>query len=136
MFVDILKRATVGIACGGFLTFIALTILMIYDIESSVSEIWSHMLASMTFGVYCGLASYIFEKPKWTPLKNTIVHFSLSITVFFIIALTVSWIPLDFVAIFISSGVFVLIYSVYWTGYYLYFKRIEAEMNEQLQRKE
>ncbi|WP_010093980.1 DUF3021 domain-containing protein [Ornithinibacillus scapharcae] len=136
MVVDILKRATVGVACGGFLTFVALTILMVLEIESSVSEIWSHMLASMTFGVYYGLASFIFEKPKWTPLKKTIVHFSLSIMVYFIIALTVSWIPLNLFAILISSGVFILIYSVFWTGYYLYFKKIEAEMNEQLHKQE
>lgn len=136
MVLDILKRITVGVACGGFLTFIALTILMVLEIESSVPEIWTHMLASMSFGVYYGLASYIFEKPKWTPLKKTIVHFSLSITVYFIIALTVSWIPLNFIAILLSSCAFILIYSAFWTGYYFYFKKIEAEMNEQLHRRE
>ncbi|WP_047985505.1 DUF3021 domain-containing protein [Ornithinibacillus californiensis] len=136
MFAEFIRRITIGIAAGGFLTFIALTILMINNIESTVSEIWLHMLGSMSFGVYYGFASFIFEKPRWTPLMKTVVHLSLSIIVYYIIALSVGWLPFTFFAIAISFIIFLSIYFIFWTGYYIYYKRLEADLNEHLQKKE
>jgi hypothetical protein len=136
MIAEILKRMISGIAAGGFLTFIALTILMVNNIESSVTEIWLNMLGSMAFGVYYGLASIIFEKPRWTPLMKTVVHLSLSIIVYYTIALSVGWLPFTFPAIAISLVLFLSIYFIFWTGFYIHFKKLEAELNEHLHKKQ
>src|SRR5690625_7870800 len=81
MIFEILKRVFYGIAWGGLATFLALTILMILNINPEVSAIWLYMLASFVFGIYFGLASFIFTSDHWSPLKKTIIHFSLSIIV-------------------------------------------------------
>lgn len=130
----LLQKTVSGIAWGGIITFFALTILMLQNIDPPVKQIWLYMLMSLILGVFFGVASYIFEIETWSPLKKTIVHFSLTICVFFIIALSVGWIPVTLWAIAISIIIFIAIYGVYWGGFYLYFKRIENTLNNSLKK--
>jgi len=132
---EILKRVFNGIAWGGLATFIALTVLMIFNINPEVSIIWLYMVASFVFGIYFGLASFIFIIDHWSPLKKTIIHFSLSIIVYFAIALPLGWIPLTPIAITLSAFGFILVYIIFWFGYTLYYKKIETSLNDSLSKK-
>ncbi|WP_042142545.1 DUF3021 domain-containing protein [Paucisalibacillus sp. EB02] len=131
----IVKRRIMGIAFGGITTFIALTIIKFAHIEQSAAEVWNHMLASFLLGIYFSIASFIYETDKWSPLKKTIIHFTLSITVYFLIALPVGWIPFTPLSIVVGILLFSVLYGLYWVGFLLYFKRIEASMNKQLNQK-
>lgn len=133
MIFEVIKRAFNGIAWGGLTTFLALTILMINDINPEVSLIWLYMLAGLVFGIYYGLASFIFEVPTWSPLKKTIIHFSLSITVYFTIALPLGWVPLTLWAIIISAFVFIGLYMIFWFCFWAYYKKMEASLNNSLE---
>jgi len=135
MMIEVFKRVVNGIAWGGFATFLALTILMIYDINPEVSTIWLYMLASFVFGIYFGLASFIFIIDKWSPLKKTIIHFSLSIIVYFTIALPLGWVPLTVGAIVASTFVFIGVYIIFWFGFTMYYKKMEASLNNSLKNK-
>jgi len=132
----IVERSIGGIAVGGIATFIALTIIKFGDIEASASGVWNHMLASFSIGIYFGLASLIFEMETGSPLKKTAIHYCLSIVVWLIIALPVGWLPFNLVSVIVGILTFTIIYSIYWTGFYLYFKKVEAAMNEQLQKRD
>jgi len=136
MIVEGIKRSMIGIAYGGIITFIALTILKYTGTEASVSEIWFYMLCSLILGIYFGLSSLIFVDNGVSMLKQTVIHFMMSIVFYFIIALSAGWIPFTLSAILWSSLFFIIIYAVSWTGYYLYYKRVEASMNANLQKKE
>ena len=132
---DIFKRAFIGVAYGGIATFIALTVLMVQNITPPIMVIWKSSFAAFILGVYFGLASFIFDKEMWSPLKKTVVHFSFSIIVYYVIAFVVGWIPVHLKAIGLSFIIFSATYSLYWYGYWLYYKRVEVAMNEQLKRK-
>lgn len=132
---EILNRVMIGIAYGGIVTFIALTVLMILQINPPISEIWLYTLSGFLIGIYFGVASFIFEIDTWSPLKKTVIHFSLSIVFYFIIALSVGWIPFTFGAIIISIFIFTGIYCIYWFGYQAHYKRIEADLNKNLQKR-
>ncbi|WP_042220546.1 DUF3021 domain-containing protein [Oceanobacillus manasiensis] len=134
MILEIAKRSLIGIAFGGIFTFIALTIMKFNEFESTVSEIWMHMGASMLIGIYYGLSTYIFSDDEGSYLKQTTIHFCLSLTVYFIIAFTVGWVPFNWVAALLSFVIFVIIYSIVWFGYYSYYKKVESSMNEQLNK--
>lgn len=134
MIIEILKRSMTGIAFGGIATFIALTIMKFNHIDGTISEVWMHMLASMIIGIYFGLASFIYESDTWSPLKKVVIHFCLSIIVYFIVALTVGWIPFNFLSIMIGTFMFIIVYGIYWTGSYLYFKKMEDTMNKHLKK--
>jgi len=131
---DIVKRILAGIALGGLSTFIALTIMKFAHFEATVSEIWSNMLASMIIGIYFGLSSYIFETDKWSNLKKTIIHFSCSMIAYYLIALPVGWVPVSPLYLVLSAVVFALIYAVYWTSFYLYYRKVAKSLNKELQK--
>ena len=132
---SIWKQVVYGITWGGSITFIALTILVINDIESSVMTIWLSMGGSIFLGIYFGLAAYIFTVDQWSPLKKTIIHFVLSLTVYFIVAFTIGWVPFNGVSIIISTIIFSLIYMLFWFGYNLYFRKLTATLNETLEKR-
>ncbi|KAB8137774.1 DUF3021 domain-containing protein [Gracilibacillus oryzae] len=136
MIMEAIKRSITGIAFGGMITFIALTVVIITDTESSATEIWSYMLCSFIIGIYFGLSSFIFGDNGWSILKQTILHFILSIAFYLIIALTAGWTPWEIPAILLTSLIFLFIYAIFWTGYYLYYKKIEKSMNRNIQQRD
>lgn len=129
---EVCKRGIYGIAYGGVVTIIALTVLMILDINPPIFTIWLYSCMGFLLGVYFGIASFIFEIEAWSPLKKTVIHYITSVIVYFIIAFSVGWVPLTFISIIISMSMFTFIYYLFWLGYRLYFKRVEASMNEYL----
>ncbi|MEK4299380.1 DUF3021 family protein [Oceanobacillus sp. FSL W8-0428] len=132
MILEALKRSVVGIAFGGILTFIALTIMKFNEYEANVSEIWMHMGASMLLGVYFGVSSLIFGDSGSNLVKKSIIHFILSYSVWLIIASIVGWIPLNAPVILGSSLSFSLLYLLNWFGWFLYFKKVETTLNNYL----
>ncbi|GIN72955.1 hypothetical protein J14TS2_34300 [Bacillus sp. J14TS2] len=134
MILEILKRSMVGIAIGGILTFIALTIMKFNAFEATVSEIWINMGASFLIGIYFGISSLIFGDSDSNIIKKSIIHFILSYSVWLIIAGTVGWIPLTGTIILWSSLLFILLYLLNCLGWYLYFKKIETALNKHLQK--
>ncbi|MEI3613785.1 DUF3021 domain-containing protein [Pseudogracilibacillus sp. SO30301A] len=134
MILEILRRSMLGVAFGGIITFIALTIMKINAFEATASEIWMHMAASMLLGVYFGISSLIFGDSDSNIIKKSIIHFLLTYSVWLIIAVTVGWISLSGWAILWSSLAFILLYILNWLGWYLYFKRVEAMLNNQLKK--
>ncbi|GGP11683.1 DUF3021 domain-containing protein [Oceanobacillus neutriphilus] len=134
MILEALKRAVAGIAIGGILTFIALTIMKFNEYEATVSEIWMHMGASMLLGIYFGVSSLIFGDSGDNLVKKSIIHFLLSYSVWLIIAGTAGWVPLNVPVLLGSSLSFSLLYLLNWFGWFLYFKKVETTLNNHLQK--
>lgn len=124
-----------GIAYGGIFTFVFLTIAIINEMNTSIIIIWKSMLASFIIGIFFGLASFIFEHEGWSPLKKIVIHYSLSIACYFAITLFIGWVPLHFKAILITFIIFSINYTIYWFGYSLYYKKLEASLNEGLSKR-
>ncbi|GGJ67473.1 DUF3021 domain-containing protein [Virgibacillus salexigens] len=135
MVVEILKRSIIGIAIGAIFTFIALTGMIIGDAEASIAEVWKYMLGNLLIGTYFGLSSFLYEFDKWSPLKRTIIHFSLSITVYFIIAFAVDWLPFQPLSFLIGALLFISAYILFWAGAQFFAKRLASSMNEYLDKK-
>ena len=134
MISEIMKRAIYGLAYGGVVTFIALTVLMFANMNPSIQTIWLYTSMGFVLSIYFAFASFIFDVEKWSPLKKTIIHYSLSIIVYFIIAISVGWVPNRIGPIFISIIMFTVVYLVFWYSYRIYYKRVEASMNESLMK--
>ncbi|API92137.1 hypothetical protein J32TS6_25760 [Virgibacillus pantothenticus] len=134
MIAKILRRMIYGIAYGAIAVFTALTILMILNVTLPIFQIWLYTLASLALGIYYGLASFIFELESWSPLKKTLVHYSLSITIYFTFALSLHWVPFHWKAILVTIIGFTIVYALFWFGYTLYYKRVESSLNDTLQK--
>ncbi|PWU66952.1 DUF3021 domain-containing protein [Gracilibacillus dipsosauri] len=135
MIIEVLRRSIIGIAIGALVTFVALTILVIFSIESTVIEIWRHFLSSMLMGVYFSLASLIFESERGSLLKQTIIHFVLSLIVISIVSIYAGWVPFTLWSLIIGLGIFLLTYFIMWIGIYTYYKKLEKSMNESIEKR-
>lgn len=136
MVLEGLKRAMMGIAYGGIFTFIILTVIHFTEIETTISQIWISMLCSFILGIYFGISSLIFEEDRWSILKQTVIHFILSISFYMIIALFAGWIPLTIIAILLASLFFAIFYMIYWVSYYFYYKKVEKSLNDSISKKD
>jgi uncharacterized membrane protein len=130
----IIQRGFMGISSGGIIMFMALTMLMINEIEVSVPDLWKNMLGSLLMGVYFGIASLLFEHEKWSPLKQLVVHFLLSIMLFFPIAISVGWIELQWRPILLGAGTFMIIYAIFWFAISSYFRKQARSMNNSVRK--
>lgn len=135
MIAEVVKRCFFGLSFSAVFTFIALTVLTFQQMEVEVSLIWLHMLGSMLMGIYFGAASLLYDIEAWSPLKQTTIHFILSVLVFFSIALFVGWIPLQIAPIIIGFSIFVVTYIIFWLATSSYLNKMTAEMNNSLKRK-
>lgn len=131
---EIIKRIFSGIACGGIVTFIAVTILMIKDIAIHPAMMWFQMLGSFIVGIYFGVSSFIFENDNWSRLKQLCVHFPLSVIVFLIVALPLEWVPFTIWSILLSIVMFMFYYGLFWSGFWLYYKIQAKKLNDELNK--
>ncbi|KAB7704705.1 DUF3021 family protein [Bacillus aerolatus] len=131
---EFLKRSSVGVSIAGILTFIALTVMMLNDVEASVSQIWLNMLGSIVIGIYFGTASMLFDIESWSLLKATSIHFVLSLFVYYPLAVYIGWIPLAAVPIILSFVTFTIIYCLFWFGTRLYLRKMERSINASIRK--
>lgn len=134
MIVEIARRSMLGLGFAAIITFATLTVMTIQDVQVPISTVWKNMSGSMAMGLYFGIASLIFDLEEWSPLKKTTIHFLISIIIWLPLAIWIGWIPLKLEYILIGVGMFIITYLVFWYGSYLYFKRIETEMNDSVRK--
>ncbi|WP_035666057.1 DUF3021 domain-containing protein [Halalkalibacter akibai] len=132
--IEAVRRSILGLGFSAVFTFVALTIMMLQDVQVSVSIIWMNMLGSMVMGIYFGVSSMIFDVDHWSPLKQTTIHFLLSISVWLPLAMLIGWLPFNVIPIIVGIGSFIVVYVIFWSGSYFYFKRLEHEMNQSVKR--
>ncbi|WP_082232617.1 DUF3021 domain-containing protein [Halobacillus massiliensis] len=129
---QIVERVFIGLGFSGIFTFAALTIMMVNDVQAGVDIIWKNMLGSILMGVYFSLASLLFEVENWSLLKQTTLHFLLSVAVFYTISAFTGWVPFTLGALLIGTVIFIAIYFVFWSLIGLYLKKMTNEMNKSI----
>lgn len=128
---NLVYNISIGLAFAFLYVFFMFTILMFQDSDISINQVWINMLVNMILGIYFGIASLIFEIEKWSFLKQLVVHFVLSIVIWFLIAVfVVEWISFTPFSILISFGVFIGIYLLFWMCFIAYYKKVETELND------
>ncbi|WP_428910038.1 DUF3021 domain-containing protein [Niallia sp. Krafla_26] len=134
MIVEMVRRSMLGLGFAAIFTFAILTVMMLQDVQVSIPIVWKNMLGSMVMGIYFGCASLIFDIEDWSPLKRTVVHFLISVITWLALAIYMGWVPFELSTILIGIGIFIVVYLLFWYGSYLYFKRIENEMNNSVKK--
>ena len=130
MMLQLWRNIISGVAWGGFITFVALTVLVLTETEAPVTKVWLYMGGSLFLGVYFGLAGFIFIVERWSPLKKTIIHFILSLSIYFTVAFLLGWVPITWIAIVSSTVMFIIVYLLFWLGFYLYYRNMTVTMND------
>ncbi|MFF2890370.1 DUF3021 domain-containing protein [Paenibacillus sp. NPDC057967] len=131
---EIFKRIMLGFGCSAIIMLAILTGLMMKDAVVPAKIIWENLLASMGIGAYFGVASFIFQYDRWSPLKQLVIHFLLSVALYFPISIGVGWIPLKPLAIVLGLIMFIVTYSIFWLGFRYYFKKQAEALNASVQK--
>ncbi len=90
-------------------------------------------LGSMFCGWFFTVTPLYFEINSISLFKQTALHFITVTILYFILALGIGWIPLDWQSIVIFTILFLLVYISIWLSFYLYYKKESKKMNEDLQ---
>ena len=83
--------------------------------------------------VYAG-ASVIWEIEEWSLLKQTIVHFLVTVVPLFGVGYIINWMPHEIFGALGYAGVFVGIYVTIWFTAYFSIKAKIDEMNNKLEK--
>ncbi|MFC6333528.1 DUF3021 domain-containing protein [Paenibacillus septentrionalis] len=132
---DVIARIMNGFGFAAIFTLIALTILLVNKVDPPLNEIWKSMLGSMIMGAFYGAASYLFQIVSWSPLKQVVIHFSLSVLLFLPIGLWTGWLPFEWKPLLIGLVLFAVMYSLFWCAYSYYYWRLTKEMNDSIHKK-
>lgn len=128
---NLVYNISIGLAFAFLFVFFNFTILMFQNSDISIGQVWVNMLGNMVLGLYFGTASLIFEIEKWSFLKQLVVHFIVSVLLWFLVAIfIVGWISFTPLSILISFGIFIGIYLIFWICFIAYYKKIEIELND------
>lgn len=100
----------------------------------SANDFIRHAVGSMIVGIGFTVPSLIYENENLRMGIKTLIHMGIGFIIYFIVALNVHWIPVDFgwgitiLAILIA----LIVGFAIWAGYYLYNKREAKKLNQRL----
>lgn len=128
-----------GIAIGATITLIIS--LVVKDIPehapyfvSKTYFIRTYMASALMGGIFGGAAT-IFDVDRWSLLKQTVIHFIISAVTMFAVASWTRWVSFDPQSTLIFSGIFLVVYALFFASQYIYYKikldGINAELDNQ-----
>ncbi len=129
-------RSFNGIIFGGFLQVMLVSIGIL---GSGAETIRADMFLKNAIGmIICSwfftVTPLYFEVKKWNLLQQTMVHFLTVIILFFTLAFAIGWIPISLSGLLKQIMIFLAIYVVSWTLFFLYFRYQAKILNEHIKR--
>jgi len=106
---------------------------LIADCGSEINAVVLQAVLSLLYGAAWAGASVIWEKERWSILKQTVVHLIVCSAATFPVAYFARWMPHNGGGILLYFGMFFLIYLIVWLSQYSAMKKRVKEINERLQ---
>jgi len=128
-------RSLMGIFYGAFLAVISTNSVVIFG-EKDVLD--GPLFLKNSLGlIFCGwfftVSPLYFENTNLRLSQQTGLHFITVVILYFILAFGIGWIPFTMKSFLLMLGLFIVVYAIFWTSFYLYFrneaKKLNAELN-------
>lgn len=127
-------RSLMGIFYGAFLAVIITNSVVIFG-EKDVLDGQLFLKNSLGF-IFCGwfftVSPLYFENTNLRLSQQTGLHFITVIVLYFILAFGIGWIPFTMTSFMLMLGLFIVVYAIFWTAFYLYFRNEAKKLNEEL----
>lgn len=129
-----LIRSILGIFFGAFLALIAMFAIIYFGEMESLN---SNTFVKNSFGaVFCGwfftVSPLYFENKNMNLQQQTTLHFATSALLYFVLAFVIEWIPFTIISALLNLALFIIVYLIIWTSFYLHFKKEAAKLNAEL----
>ncbi|MCA0988636.1 DUF3021 domain-containing protein [Guptibacillus algicola] len=130
-----LFRSVIGIFYGGFLA-VLLTYAVIFFGDQPTLD--SSLFVKNSLGsLFCGwlftVTPLYFEINSLKLSQQTALHFTTVSIFYFILAYGIGWIPQGLTNFLLFIAFAIIIYTVLWISFYLYFKNESKKLNDDLQ---
>ena len=130
------SRSLIGIFFGSFIALLLVNINVNFS-ESNIIDkglLLQNSIASVLLGWFFTVSPLYFEMKSLKLSQQTILHFLTVISLYFILAIAVGWIPFTITSFMLSLLIFIAIYIIIWIAFYLYFKNQVQKMNDDLNK--
>lgn len=130
-----LFRSMIGIFFGAFLAVVFTNLFVLSNDHRMLDGtlFMKNSLGSIFCGWFFTVSSLYFENPNLRLSQQTALHFATVIILYFILAFGIGWVPFNLTSFFIAIVFFLGFYVIFWTSFYLYFKRQMKKLNEELE---
>lgn len=129
-----LFRSMVGIFFGAFLA-VLLTNSVVYFGENDVLDgplFLKNSLGSIFCGWFFTVSPLYFENTNLRLSQQTGLHFITVVLLYFILAFGIGWIPFTMKSFLLTLALFMVVYAIFWTAFYLYFRNQARKLNAEL----
>lgn len=130
-----MNRSVIGIFFGAFVA-VLITSIIVYFREQSLlngTVFVENAFGCMFAGWLYTVSTLYFETEKLNLAIQTLLHFITVTVPFFILAISLGWIPND-VKIIIGAIVFSIVsYFIIWLCFFFYFRHQSKQLNDEIQ---
>ncbi|MEH7238027.1 DUF3021 domain-containing protein [Bacillus sp. JJ1562] len=131
-----LFRSMLGIFFGSFVAVLTTNLLYLFGgiemIEGSL--FFKNSIGFILCGWFFTVAPSYFEIRKLKLYQQTILHFFTVLILYLIIALTIGWISFTIKGVLLILIIAIIVYAIFWTAFYLYFKNQARNLNADLKK--
>jgi hypothetical protein len=126
----------IGICFGAFIAVMVTSALIYFGEQSAID---GPLFIKNGFGyIICGwlfttTPLYFGIRSLGLPMQ-TVLHFLTVTIVYFILSLWIGWIPISLKNVLLYLVISILVYTIGWVIFYLYFKNELKKMNEDLRK--
>ncbi|MFD1018605.1 DUF3021 domain-containing protein [Thalassobacillus hwangdonensis] len=128
-----LKSSIFGIFFGGFIAVVIQSSFVLAGEEMIDGVLFiKNSLASIFLGWLFSVTPLFFRIRSLNLPVQTLLHFLTVTVIYLLLALGVGWVPFDLSSLLFALIGMILIYTISWIGFYLYFKNEAKRLNDQL----
>ncbi|WP_053220314.1 DUF3021 domain-containing protein [Virgibacillus senegalensis] len=130
-----LFRSLIGIFYGAFLAVLITNSIIYFGGETVLDG--ETFLKNSLGTIFCGwlftVTPLYFEIRSLSLAQQTGLHFLTVMVAYFVLAFKIGWIPAGMTGILLFLAITLVVYTIFWFCFYLYFKHQCRKLNEELQ---
>ncbi|MBO1910265.1 DUF3021 domain-containing protein [Sporosarcina sp. 6E9] len=129
-----LFRSIIGIFFGAFLAVIVTNSVVYFGNQDMLDGqvFMKNSLGSIFCGWFFTVSPLYFENTRLRLSQQTALHFATVVVSYFILAFGIGWIPFTLKSFLVMFAMFIFIYFIFWTAFYLYFRKQAQKLNAEL----
>ncbi|WP_338448422.1 DUF3021 domain-containing protein [Niallia oryzisoli] len=132
----LILRSFIGMFFGGFITVVYSNVLILFGgfemLDGSLFV--KNSIGSILCGWFFTVSSMYYENRNLKLYQQTLFHFFTIMILYFIVAITIGWIPFTIKSILLTLLISIFVFTIFWFAFYLYFKNQARKLNDDLKK--
>lgn len=129
-------RSFIGIFFGGFIAVVITNLSILFGdfVMIDGSLFLKNSIGYILCGWFFTVSPMYFENRKLKLFQQTVLHFLTVTILYLILAFSIGWLPFNIISILLTFLISIVVYTIFWVAFYLYFKNQARELNDDLKK--